>query len=263
MQLLRALISKTAGMRAKRLRLNPFLEKDIHKGNRTSPHPEATLPRGLPLQLNRLAKRLPGVSNEHSMKHALRKALATLTLFTAMTIESRADASLETIDLAAGCFWCTEAVMQRVEGVKEAVSGYMGGQVENPTYKQVVTGTTGHAEIARIVFAPDMVSLDEILEIFWLMHDPTSLNKQGADVGTQYRSAVFYHSEAQKNAVEASIAALNESGKYDRPIVTEVTAAETFYPAEDYHQEYYDLNKRAGYCVYVIHPKLVKLGLED
>ena len=180
-----------------------------------------------------------------------------------MTLESRAEPSLETITLGAGCFWCTEAVMQRVDGVTEAVSGFMGGHVENPTYKQVVTGTTGHAEVAQITFDPKVVSFDEILEIFWLMHDPTSLNKQGADVGTHYRSAVFYHSEEQKKSVDAAIAKLNESGKYDRPIVTEVAAAGPFYPAEDYHQEYYELNKRAGYCVYVIHPKLVKLGLED
>ena len=197
------------------------------------------------------------------MKSALKRTLLTLTLFSTMTLESRAEPSLETITLGAGCFWCTEAVMQRVDGVTEAVSGFMGGHVENPTYKQVVTGTTGHAEVAQITFDPKVVSFDEILEIFWLMHDPTSLNKQGADVGTHYRSAVFYHSEEQKKSVDAAIAKLNESGKYDRPIVTEVAAAGPFYPAEDYHQEYYELNKRAGYCVYVIHPKLVKLGLED
>jgi len=198
------------------------------------------------------------------MKTVFSTAIATLSLTLAMSTATRAaDSQYETVTLAAGCFWCTEAVMQRVEGVKEAVSGYMGGHVANPTYKQVVTGQTGHAEVAQVVFDPEVVSLDEVLEIFWLMHDPTSLNKQGADEGTQYRSAVFYHSEEQKNAVEASIAKLEKDGKYARPIVTEVTAVETFYPAEDYHQEYYDLNKRAGYCMYVIHPKLKKLGLED
>jgi peptide-methionine (S)-S-oxide reductase len=185
----------------------------------------------------------------------------SFTLAIAMQNETKAESN-ESITLAAGCFWCTEAVMQRVEGVESAVSGYMGGHVENPTYKQIVTGETGHAEVARISFDPSVVSLDEILEIFWLMHDPTSLNKQGADTGTQYRSAVFYHNEFQKEAVNKAIAVLNESGKYTNPIVTEVTKTEIFYPAEDYHQEYYDLNKQAGYCTYVIHPKLKKLGLE-
>mgnify|MGYP006091584723 CR=1 FL=1 len=186
----------------------------------------------------------------------------SFTLAIAMQNETKAESN-ESITLAAGCFWCTEAVMQRVEGVESAVSGYMGGHVENPTYKQIVTGETGHAEVARISFDPSVVSLDEILEIFWLMHDPTSLNKQGADTGTQYRSAVFYHNEFQKEAVNKAIAVLNESGKYTNPIVTEVTKTEIFYPAEDYHQEYYDLNKQAGYCTYVIHPKLMKLGLKD
>jgi len=197
------------------------------------------------------------------MNYSLSKVAFALsfTLAIAMHNETKAESN-ESITLAAGCFWCTEAVMQRVEGVESAVSGYMGGHIENPTYKQVVTGETGHAEVARISFDSSVVSLDEILEIFWLMHDPTSLNKQGADTGTQYRSAVFYHTESQKDAVNKAIAALNQSGEYADPIVTEVTEAETFYPAEDYHQEYYDLNKRAGYCMYVIHPKLQKLGLE-
>jgi len=200
------------------------------------------------------------------MNHSfIKKAIAlSLYLFIAMQSQSNADTndSNETITLAAGCFWCTEAVMQRVEGVKSAVSGYMGGHVENPSYRQVVTGETGHAEVAQISFDPSVISIEEILEIFWLMHDPTSLNKQGADSGTQYRSAVFYHTESQKDAVNKAIAALNQSGEYADPIVTEVTEAEIFYPAEDYHQEYYDLNQRAGYCMYVIPPKLQKLGLE-
>ena len=198
------------------------------------------------------------------MNYSLSKIAFALsfTLTIAMQNESKAESN-ESITLAAGCFWCTEAVMQRVEGVQSAVSGYMGGYVENPSYEQIVTGETGHAEVARVFFDPSVVSVDEILEIFWLMHDPTSLNKQGADTGTQYRSAVFYHTESQKEAVNKAIAKLNESGKYSSSIVTEVTKAEIFYPAEDYHQEYYDLNKRAGYCMYVIHPKLQKLGLKD
>jgi peptide-methionine (S)-S-oxide reductase len=198
------------------------------------------------------------------MNYSLSKVAFALsfTLAIAMHNETKAE-SIESITLAAGCFWCTEAVMQRVEGVQSAVSGYMGGHIQNPTYKQVVTGETWHAEVARISFDSSVVSLDEILEIFWLMHDPTSLDKQGADTGTQYRSAVFYNTESQKDAVNKAIAALNKSGKYAAPIVTEVTREEIFYPAEDYHQEYYDLNKRAGYCTYVIHPKLKKLGLKD
>ncbi|HCR30232.1 MAG TPA: peptide-methionine (S)-S-oxide reductase [Opitutae bacterium] len=170
---------------------------------------------------------------------------------------------MESIILGAGCFWCTEAVMQRVEGVESAVSGYMGGHVKNPTYRQVVTGETGHAEVAKITFDPSVTSLEELLEIFWLMHDPTTLNRQGADVGTQYRSAIFYNSEEQKRIAEASIAKLAATKTYPDPIVTEVTAIEPFYPAEEYHQEYYELNKNAGYCRYVIHPKLKKLGFED
>jgi peptide-methionine (S)-S-oxide reductase len=198
------------------------------------------------------------------MNYSLSKIafVLSLTLTIAMQNETKAESN-ESITLAAGCFWCTEAVMQRVEGVQGAISGYMGGHVKNPNYKQIVTGETGHAEVARVSFDPSVVSLDEILEIFWLMHDPTSLNKQGADTGTQYRSAIFYHTEEQKDAVNKAITKLNESGKYTDPIVTEVTKAETFYPAEDYHQEYYDLNKKAGYCTYVIHPKLQKLGLAD
>lgn len=182
-----------------------------------------------------------------------------------MTSHLAADdiAGTDKITLGAGCFWCTEAVMERVEGVKSAVSGYMGGHVDNPTYRQVVTGETGHAEVAQIHFDPKVISLEEVLDIFWLMHDPTTLNRQGADVGTHYRSAIYYHSNEQKKVAEESIAKLTESGKFADPIVTEVTQASTFYTAEDYHQEYYELNKNAGYCRYVIHPKLKKLGFED
>ncbi len=178
-------------------------------------------------------------------------------------IQAKDESKTETITLGAGCFWCIEAVMERVEGVRSAVSGYMGGHVDNPSYRQVVTGKTGHAEVAQITFNTDEISLEEVLEIFWLMHDPTTLNRQGADVGTHYRSAIFYADERQKKIAEKSIAALAKAGTYPDPIVTEVTAASTFYPAEDYHQEYYELNKNAGYCRYVIHPKLKKLGLDD
>ena len=201
------------------------------------------------------------------MRFAFTKFTVVLTVLNILPMTSNltADeiAGTDKITLGAGCFWCTEAVLERVEGVKSAVSGYMGGHVENPTYRQVVTGETGHAEVAQIHFDPKVISLKEVLDIFWLMHDPTTLNRQGADVGTQYRSAIYYHSNEQKKVAEKSIAKLTESGKFADPIVTEVTQASTFYTAEDYHQEYYELNKNAGYCRFVIHPKLKKLGFED
>tara|TARA_B100000212_G_scaffold294253_1_gene236879 strand:- start:16701 stop:17306 length:606 start_codon:yes stop_codon:yes gene_type:complete len=201
------------------------------------------------------------------MRFAFTKFTVILTVLNILPMTSNltADeiAGTDKITLGAGCFWCTEAVLERVEGVKSAVSGYMGGHVENPTYRQVVTGETGHAEVAQIHFDPKVISLKEVLDIFWLMHDPTTLNRQGADVGTQYRSAIYYHSNEQKKVAEKSIAKLTESGKFADPIVTEVTQASTFYTAEDYHQEYYELNKNAGYCRFVIHPKLKKLGFED
>lgn len=201
------------------------------------------------------------------MRFAFTKFTVALTVLNILPMTSHlaADdiAGTDKITLGAGCFWCTEAVMERVEGVKNAVSGYMGGHVENPTYRQVVAGETGHAEVAQIHFDPTVISLEEVLEIFWLMHDPTTLNRQGADVGTQYRSAIFYHSNEQKKVAEKSVAKLTESGKFAEPIVTEVTQASIFFTAEDYHQEYYELNKNASYCRYVIHPKLKKLGFED
>ena len=185
--------------------------------------------------------------------------------FSAIMANSTSDsnsANLETITLGAGCFWCVEAVFQRLDGVKSAVSGYMGGEIENPTYKQVCTGQTGHAEVIQVAYDPKVISTRELIDFFWLAHDPTTLNRQGADVGTQYRSAIFYHSEEQREAAEASKSAANDSGKFKDPIVTEITAAETFYPAEDYHQEFYELNKTYPYCRMVITPKLEKLGLD-
>jgi peptide-methionine (S)-S-oxide reductase len=162
-----------------------------------------------------------------------------------------------------GCFWCTEAVFQRIPGVTKVVSGYMGGTVRNPTYQQVTTGRTGHAEVIQITYDPAKVRYERLLEVFWSAHDPTQLNRQGADVGTQYRSAVFFHSDAQKAAAEASRKALAESGVHGRkPIVTEITAASEFYAAEDYHQDYFNRNPNAGYCRIVIAPKLEKLGLD-
>lgn len=158
----------------------------------------------------------------------------------------------------AGCFWCVEAVFQELNGVILVESGYMGGEVENPTYKAVCSGTTGHAEVARITFDPSIISYPELLEVLWTTHDPTTMNKQGADVGTQYRSAVFYMNERQRTEAEKSKAEV-ATKIWDKPIVTEITAASTFYKAEDYHQNYYALNEGAGYCQFVISPKILKV----
>lgn len=172
-------------------------------------------------------------------------------------------AGLETITLGGGCFWCTEAVIERLEGVSDVVSGYMGGHVENPTYEQITTKTTGHAEVIQVSFDPAKISLDEILDVFWQAHDPTTLNRQGADVGPQYRSVIFYNSPEQKRIAEASMKKLDESKVYDDPAVTEIAEVSTFWEAEDYHQNYYVLNKdKNPYCRVVISPKLKKLGLE-
>ena len=165
--------------------------------------------------------------------------------------------------LAAGCFWCVEAVFEQLEGVSEVSSGYMGGAVENPTYEQVCSGNTGHAEVVQVTFDPQQIAYEKLLEWFWKLHDPTTLNRQGNDVGTQYRSAIFYHSEQQRAAAQAALKAADSSGEFNRPIVTEITAATQFYPAENYHQEYYRLNKRQPYCRSIIAPKLKKLGLDE
>lgn len=165
---------------------------------------------------------------------------------------------LETATFGAGCFWCTEAVFLDVKGVTQVVSGYTGGKVKNPTYREVCTGLTGHAEVTQITFDPGVVSFEELLEVFWNTHDPTTLNKQGADEGPQYRSAVFYANENQKNTAEAYKKQLEASKVYKNPIVTEISSLGVFYPAEDYHQNYYALNPNQGYCQYVIRPKVEK-----
>lgn len=157
-----------------------------------------------------------------------------------------------------GCFWCTEAIFQQVDGVEKVVSGYAGGKVKNPTYKEVCSGLTGHAEVIQITYDPNRVTYDELLEVFWMTHDPTTLNRQGADVGTQYRSVVFYHTEEQKQLATAYKQKLNASGAFDNPVVTEISPISAYYPAEDYHQNYYNLNGNAPYCSYVIQPKLDK-----
>lgn len=164
----------------------------------------------------------------------------------------------EVTTLGAGCFWCVEAIFQELKGVSKVESGYMGGEIKNPSYKEVCTGTTGHAEVAQITFDPDVISFEEILEVFWQTHDPTTLNRQGADKGTQYRSAIFYHSEKQKRTAEELKEKLDNSGAFSNPIVTEITEASTFYVAENYHQDYYNQNGEQGYCRMVIKPKLDK-----
>lgn len=165
---------------------------------------------------------------------------------------------LETATLGGGCFWCVEAVYQDVKGVERVVSGYAGGHVENPTYQQVCTGRTGHAEVAQITFDPDVISYEEILYIFWRVHDPTTLNRQGNDVGPQYRSAIFYHNEEQKAIAECSLAETEAAKVWPNPIVTEIAPLDTFYEAEDYHQNYYRNNPYQPYCMYVIDPKVRK-----
>jgi peptide-methionine (S)-S-oxide reductase len=160
---------------------------------------------------------------------------------------------------AGGCFWCTEAVFLEVKGVEKVVSGYIGGTTKNPTYKEISTGTTGHAEAIQITYNPSEIAFEDLLEIFFGTHDPTTLNRQGADIGTQYRSEIFYHSLAQKESAEKYIQLLEKEKLYSNPIVTKVSSATAFYPAEDYHQNYYNLNSSQDYCRMVIAPKLEKL----
>lgn len=162
----------------------------------------------------------------------------------------------ETATLAAGCFWCIEAVFQRLQGVHSVKSGYMGGMTENPTYKEICTGMTGHAEVARIEYDADMISFEELLEVFWSTHDPTTLNRQGNDVGTQYRSAIFYHDEEQKAIAEKSMQ--EAATDFSNPIVTEISELSTFYPAENYHDNYYNINPNQPYCRMVVGPKVDK-----
>lgn len=168
------------------------------------------------------------------------------------------DPKLQIATFGSGCFWCTEAFFQDVDGVEKVVSGYMGGQVKNPTYKEVCSGLTGHAEVLQVTFNPEEVGYDELLEIFWKTHDPTTVNRQGNDVGTQYRSAIFYHNDEQKQMADRYKEQLNAAEAFDQPIVTEITPASVFYKAEDYHQNYYNLNGDAPYCAYVIKPKVEK-----
>lgn len=165
---------------------------------------------------------------------------------------------LEKATLGGGCFWCTEAVYKEMNGVVEVVPGYSGGHIKNPSYKEVCTGRTGHAEVVQITYNPEVVSFSEILEVFFKTHDPTTLNRQGNDVGTQYRSAVFYHNPEQKQTAEKVIELFQQDAVYDDPIVTEVTAFDVFYVAEDYHHNYFERNKNQPYCQFVVAPKVDK-----
>jgi peptide-methionine (S)-S-oxide reductase len=167
-------------------------------------------------------------------------------------------AGTEIATLAGGCFWCLEAVFKEVDGVEEVTSGYTGGTTVNPTYQEVCTGTTGHAEAVQLTFNPGKISYREILQIFFSVHDPTTLNRQGGDVGTQYRSAIFYHNEPQRAVAEAVIKELNEAHLWKKPIVTQLVALEKFYPAEDYHREYFSRHPEQSYCQIVISPKVSK-----
>ncbi len=168
-------------------------------------------------------------------------------------------AQLETATLASGCFWCTEAIFNRLKGVTSVVSGYAASKVANPSYEAVCTGRTGAAEAVQVTFDPSVISYDKLLEIFWHVHDPTTLNRQGNDVGTQYRSAVFYHNDEQKRIALATKEAIDKSGTYKKPVVTEISPFTNFYPAEAYHKEYYERNRYQPYCMAVIDPKVRKL----
>ena len=175
-------------------------------------------------------------------------------------------AKSEIATLGGGCFWCVEAVFQRIEGVISVKPGYAGGNVKNPTYKQICTGSTGHAEVAKIEFDPSKITYSQILNVFWQSHDPTTLNRQGNDVGTQYRSVIFFHNESQEEIAKKSKIDADKSGYWDNEIVTEVTLLNNYYDAEDYHDNYYNNNPNQPYCLFVIKPKLDKLekqGLFD
>jgi len=172
------------------------------------------------------------------------------------------DEKFEQVTLGSGCFWCTEAVFQQLQGVESAVSGYTGGHLANPTYEQICTGNTGHAEVIQVTYDPAKISFTDMLRVFWQTHDPTTPNRQGHDVGTQYRSAIFYHNDRQRKLAEEYKKQLDASGSFNAPVVTEIVPFERFYPAEKYHQEYYEQNPEQRYCEYVIRPKVEKFRQE-
>ena len=190
----------------------------------------------------------------------MRKAILSLILFSsAIYTQNISMNQTEITTLGGGCFWCVEAVFQRIDGVLNVIPGYAGGHVKNPSYREICTGKTGHAEVARIEFDPNIISYKQLLNVFWQAHDPTTLNKQGADMGTQYRSVIFYHSEEQKAVAEKSIKSANESKYWPNPIQTEITEINSYTDAEDYHDNYYNENPNQPYCQFVIKPKLDKL----
>ena len=203
------------------------------------------------------------------MKSVLLASFAAVSIFAAVSLGAfpghfkgeknmNSTGKKEVATLAGGCFWCLEAVYNDLRGVEKVVSGYSGGRAPNPTYEEVCTGRTGHAETIQITFDPQVISFKELLEVFFTIHDPTTLNRQGADHGTQYRSAIFYHSPEQKEIAEKTIADIKAAKIWNDPIVTEVTKFSVFYPAEDYHQRYYERNPNQGYCRLVIEPKVIK-----
>jgi peptide-methionine (S)-S-oxide reductase len=173
-------------------------------------------------------------------------------------VKEQNNPKLEIATFGTGCFWCTEAIYERMEGIDKVIAGYSGGHVDNPSYKQVCTGTTGHAEVAQIYYNPDIISYDELLDVFWQVHDPTTLNRQGNDIGPQYRSVIFYHNEKQRLAAEKSKQKIEKSGTFKDPILTEISPLINFYEAEDYHQDYYRFNPNQPYCRVVIAPKIKK-----
>ena len=175
-----------------------------------------------------------------------------------MDMESNREVKWDTATFGAGCFWCVEAAFMQLKGVKTAKSGYSGGHVKNPSYKEVCNGTTGHAEVVQVIYDVNVISFSDLVEVFFTVHDPTQLNRQGNDIGTQYRSAIFYHNDEQKAIATKAIDAANETHTWPVPLVTEVTAFEVFYPAEDYHDNYYNLNTDQPYCSLVITPKMEK-----
>lgn len=184
--------------------------------------------------------------------------ILTTLLFGMTDIDKNATADTETAVFGAGCFWCVEAIYERVNGVKSVESGYAGGHVDNPTYRQVTSGTTGHAEVARLEYDPEVISYEELLEVFWHTHNPTTKNRQGADVGPQYRSVIFYMDEDQKQIAEESMKRTDASDLWEDPIVTEIEPLSNYSVAENYHQNYYENNPNAGYCSIVIAPKIAK-----
>lgn len=210
--------------------------------------------------------------NEHDMFTGIKKAYPLLLMTLLASCSGQAQVQLkgdenvkiknpqtmEQATFGSGCFWCSEAIFQELKGVVKVESGYSGGTVKNPSYREVCTGTTGHAEVVNITYDPKVVSFDELLEVFWKTHDPTTLNRQGNDEGTQYRSVIFYHNEEQKRLAEAYKKKLDEAHIWDKPIVTEITPFTVFYKAEDYHQDYYSLNGSQPYCSFVITPKVEK-----